>query len=113
MSRESRLRNGSYEYAQINVNSAGHRRPDPARQRRALAAANFNSYFDYQRPRKGNWSYEVEAQRVQRRPRGQSARWATALNFKPTYFVSDAFNVYVGVYAEPHAGLAGLAAATT
>ena len=71
MSRESRLRNGSYEYAQINVNSAG---VDDLLTRGngvVKLPPNFNSYFDYQRPRKGNWSYEVEVEPVQRRARGQ------------------------------------------
>ncbi len=77
------------------------RRPAHARPWRALRCRPTSTrYFDYQRPRKGNWAYEVEARSVQRRTRGQRARSATASNVEPTYFVSDAFNVYVGLYAD-------------
>ena len=61
MSRESRLRNGSYEFAQININSAG--ADDLITRGNGVVnlPSNFSTYFDYQRPRIGNWGYEVEA----------------------------------------------------
>ena len=71
MSRESRLRNGSYEYGQININSAGYDDLLTRGNGVLWLPPNFNSYFDYQRPRKGNWAYEVEVNAYQRRPRGQ------------------------------------------
>jgi hypothetical protein len=99
MSRESRLRNGSYEYGQININSAGLDDLITRGNGVLWLPPNFNSYFDYQRPRKGNWSYEVEANVYSGGLSGNSQVGYT-LNFVPTYFISDAFNVYVGVYAD-------------
>jgi hypothetical protein len=98
MSRESRLRNGSYEYLQINVNSAsiddlilrgnGFVRRPP----------NFNSFFQYERPRRGNWAYDVEAEVFSGGLSGND-RIGYYLEIEPKYFISDAFNLYVGVSA--------------
>lgn len=98
LSRESRLRDGSYEYAQINVNSAGvddllTRGHGPVDR-----PPNFNSYFNYVRPRKGNWSYEIEAEVYSGGLAGND-ELGYGLRLLPTYFVSDAFNVYVGLFA--------------
>ena len=71
VSRESRLRDGSYEYGQINVNSAGFDDLLTRGNGVLWLPPNFNSYFNFERPRKGNWAYEVEAQRAEWRPRGQ------------------------------------------
>ena len=109
MSRESRLRNGSYEYGQINVNSAG---VDDLLTRGNGAVKlppNFNSYFEYERPRKGNWAYNIEAEAFSGGLSGND-KVGYSIDVEPTYFISDAFNVYVGVCRQPHAGLAGLAA---
>ena len=99
VSRESRLRNGSYEYGQINVNSAGV--DDLITRGHGVLALppNFNSYFQYQRPRKGNWAYEVEANAYSGGLAGNNKVGYTA-SFEPTYFVSDAFNVYFGLFAD-------------
>jgi hypothetical protein len=98
MSRESRTRTGAYEYAQINVNSAG--RDDlVTRGHGSLnAPPNMNTYFNYEQPRQGNWSWEVEAEVFTGGLVGNSkvGQW---LRFEPTYFLSDAFNVYAGVAA--------------
>jgi hypothetical protein len=98
VSRESRLRNGSYEYGQINFNGSG---VDDLLTRGngvVKTPANFNSYFNYQRPRKGSWSYEVE---IESFSSGLEHHDKVGYNvyLQPTYFVSDAFNVYVGLYA--------------
>jgi hypothetical protein len=99
MSRESRLRNGSYEYGQININSAGV--DDLLTRGNGVLnlPPNFNSYFDYQRPRKGSWSYEVEL-RLQSGGLAGNDRIGYSASFTPTYFISDAFNVFVGLYGE-------------
>jgi hypothetical protein len=99
MSRESRLRDGSYEFAQINVNSAGFDDLITRGNGALWLPPNFNTYFDYQRPRKGNWSYEVEAN-IQSGGLAGNSKVGYNLHFVPTYFISDAFNVYVGVYGE-------------
>lgn len=97
MSRESRLRNGSYEYAQINVNSAG---VDDLLTRGHGAVKlppRFNSFFQYQRPRKGNWAFDVEAELYGGGLEGNH-RLGHSLEIEPTYFISDAFNVFVGAF---------------
>ena len=99
LSRESRLRNGSYEYGQVNVNSAGYDDLLTRGNGVLWLPPNFNSYFDYQRPRKGNWSYEVEANAYSGGLAGNSKVGYT-LSFTPTYFVSDAFSVYVGLFGD-------------
>src|SRR5687767_13963371 len=60
LSRESRLRNGSYEYAQININRAGV--DDLLTRGNGVVnlPPNLNAYFEYERPRQGNWAYTTE-----------------------------------------------------
>jgi len=99
VSRESRLRNGSYEYGQVNINSAG---VDDLLTRGngvVRLPPNFNSYFDYQRPRKGNWSYEVEFNLMSGGLAGNDKIGYQA-TITPTYFFSDAFNIYVSAASE-------------
>jgi hypothetical protein len=98
VSRESRLRDGSYEFGQVNVNSAGYDDLITRGNGVLWLPPNFDSYFDYQRPRKGNWSYEVELN-VQSGGLAGNSEVGYSVNFVPTYFVSDAFSVYVGLYA--------------
>ncbi len=97
MSRESRLRNGSYEYGQVNVNSAGV--DDLLTRGHGLVAlpANFDSYFEYDRPRKGNWGYHIEATAFSAGLAGND-KVGYSVYVEPTYFVNDAFNTYIGVY---------------
>ena len=99
VSRESRLRDGSYEYGQVNVNSAGYDDLITRANGVLWLPPNFNSYFDYQRPRKGSWSYEVEAN-IQSGGLAGNSKLGYTLHFVPTYFVSDAFNIYVGVFGD-------------
>lgn len=95
ISRESRLRNGSYEYGQINVNSAGADDLLTRGHGSVNLPPNFNSYFEYQRPRKGHWSYRTEAELFSGGIDGND-RVGYRLYVEPTYFINDAFNVYVG-----------------
>jgi hypothetical protein len=99
LSRESRLRDGSYEFAQVNINSAGV--DDLVTRGHGVVnkPPNFNSFFDYERPRKGNWSYEIEAQLYSGGLAGNE-EIGYSIELVPTYFISDAFNVYVGLYAD-------------
>ncbi|MEO8064575.1 MAG: DUF5916 domain-containing protein [Pseudomonadota bacterium] len=96
MSRESRLRNGAYQYAQINVNSAGHDSLLTRGNGIADTPGNFNAYFEYERPRQGNWSYLFELNASTGGFVGND-RLGYNLHLEPTYFVSDAFNLYVGL----------------
>ena len=99
ISRESRLRNGSYEYGQININSAG---VDDLLTRGNGAVntpPNFNSHFEYQRPRIGSWGYKVEAEAYSDGLAGNDLV-GYRLELEPRYFVSDALNLYVGLELE-------------
>jgi hypothetical protein len=99
VSRESRLRNGSYEYAEINVNSAGV--DDLLTRGHGVVnrPPNFRSYFQYERPRKGALAFEIEAEVYSGGLAGND-EIGYSVNLVPTYFVSDALNVYVGLYAD-------------
>jgi hypothetical protein len=98
MSRESRLRNGSYEYGQINVNSAGV--DDLLTRGNGVLnlPPNINTFFQYERPRKGNWAYNIEGG-VSSGGLDGNHRFGYNIEIEPTYFFSDALNVYVGLLA--------------
>ncbi|WP_368561817.1 DUF5916 domain-containing protein [Pseudoxanthomonas sp. UTMC 1351] len=99
MSRESRLRNGSYEYAQININGAGVDDLLTRGNGSVKMPWRWNAYFEYTRPRKGNWAHEVYADLITGGLAG-SRKVGYALEYEATYFISDAFSVYGGVYAD-------------
>jgi hypothetical protein len=95
VSRESRLRNGSYEYGQININSAG---VDDLLTRGngvVKLPPNLNAYFEYERPRQGNWAYTTEMEVFTGGLAGNDKAGYT-VEIEPTYFVSHNLNVYVG-----------------
>ncbi|MGH8185219.1 MAG: DUF5916 domain-containing protein, partial [Steroidobacteraceae bacterium] len=99
VSREGRLRNGSYEYAEINVNSAG---VDDLLTRGngvLKRPPSFRSYFQYERPRAGNWAYDVEMEVFSGGLSGND-EVGYSIDVEPTYFISDAFNVYAGLRLE-------------
>jgi hypothetical protein len=96
MSRESRLRDGSYEYGQINVNSAGIDDLILRGNGFVNRPPNFNSYFEYDRPRKGNWGFHGELEVFSGGLEGNQnlGYW---VELTPKYFISDAFNLYLGL----------------
>ncbi len=96
VSRESRLRNGSYEYGQININSAGYDDLLTRGNGVLWLPPNFNSYFDYERPRIGRWAYEVELE-INSGGLSGNDRVGYWVNIEPRFFISDSFNLYVGV----------------
>lgn len=96
VSRESRLRNGSYEYGQINVNSAGYDDLLTRGNGAVWLPPNFNSYFEYQRPREGHWGYNVELEAYGGGLAGND-KIGYRVMIEPRYFVSDALNLYVGL----------------
>jgi hypothetical protein len=98
LSRESRLRNGAYEYAQINVNSAGVNDLITRGNGVLDRPPNFNAFFEYERPRKGAWAWNAEAELFSGGLSG-NREIGFSLDIEPTYFVSDAFSLYVGAYA--------------
>lgn len=99
MSRQSQLRNGSSEYAQININSSGVSDNLTRGNNRLRLPANFNSHAEYSRPRKGNWSFEtwVDAQSG-----GLSGNDQIGYNlgFEPTYYIGDSFSLFGGISYE-------------
>jgi hypothetical protein len=99
MSRESRLRNGSYEYGQVNINSAGFDDLITRGNGVLWLPPNFNSYFEYDRPRKGNWAYHVELEAASGGLAGNS-EVGYSVYVEPKYFLSDAFSVYIGAYTD-------------
>lgn len=99
ISRESRLRDGSYEYAEVNINSAG--LDDLLTRGHGVLQlpSHFDSYFEYDRPRQGNWGYHIELATYSGGLSGNDQLGYSA-RVEPTYFISDALNVYVGLYLE-------------
>ena len=99
VSREGRLRDGSYEYAQINVNSAGVDDLVTRGHGSVKRPGNFNAFFEYERPRKGNWGHDLEMELYSGGLAGNS-KIGYSMQYEPTYFVSDAFRLTAGVYAD-------------
>lgn len=99
MSREGNLRNGSHDYAQVNVNSAGV--DDLLTRGNGVLALppNFNLHYEYERPRKGRWAHEVNADIITGGLAGND-ELGYALEYEATYFISDAFSLYGGAYAD-------------
>jgi hypothetical protein len=98
LSRESRLRNGAYEYAQINVNSAGVNDLITRGNGVLDKPPSFNAFFDFERPRKGDWAWKMEAELFSGGLSG-NREIGFSVDLEPTYFVNDAFSLYVGAYA--------------
>lgn len=99
ISRESNLRDGSYEFAQININSAGVDDLLTRGNGNVNKPTNFNAYFEYERPRKGAWAWELEADLFSGGLAGND-KVGYDLRLQPTYFINDAFSVYLGGYYE-------------
>ncbi len=97
MSRESRTRDGSYEYAQIQVNSAGV--DDLLTRGNGVIdlPPQTDVYFEYDRPRKGNWGYHLELEAYGGGLAGND-KIGYGFYVEPRYFFSDAFNVNMGLY---------------
>ncbi len=95
MSRQGQLRNGSDEYAQINVNSAGI--SDMLLRGNGIVRlpANLNAFYEYTRPRKGRWAHNVEAEVFGGGLAGND-KLGSALYYGATYFINDAFSVNAG-----------------
>ena len=96
VSRQSTLRNGSSEYAQININSAG---VDDLLTRGngvVKLPPNFNAFAEYFRPRKGVWAFETELEVYSGGLSGND-RLGYRIEFTPTYFINDSLNLYAGV----------------
>lgn len=99
ISRQSQLRNGSSETASISINSSGVEDELTRGNGSFRTPPNFFSAFNYQRPRKGNWSYEVEAA-AQSGGLSGNDQVGYSLEFTPTYYVSDSLSLIGGISFE-------------
>ncbi|MET0814663.1 MAG: DUF5916 domain-containing protein [Pseudoxanthomonas sp.] len=99
VSREGRLRDGSYEYGQININGPGVDDLITRGNGSVRRPGNFNAYFEYERPRKGNWGHALEMELLSGGLAGNS-KVGYSILYEPTYFVSDAFSLTAGLYAD-------------
>jgi hypothetical protein len=96
-SRESQLRNGAYEYVNLHINSSGVDDLVTRGNGNVNIPPNFDAYGLYERPRKGNWSYELEGEVFTGGLAGND-KIGLSVYFEPTYFISDSFSTYVGFY---------------
>ncbi len=97
-SREGQLRNGSHEYAQLNVNSAGLTDTLLRGYGVVRLPANFNAHFEYARPRKGDWAHETEMEVASGGLAG-NRKVGGGVGYTGTYFINDAFSLYGGFHA--------------
>lgn len=99
VSRDSGLRNGSSEYAQININGPG---VDDLLTRGngvVKVPSNFNALFEYDRPRKGAFAWNLEVSAASGGLAG-NRKVGYGIEFEPTWFLSDAFRVHAGFSVE-------------
>src|SRR5690606_40720655 len=89
VSRDGQLRNGSREYGQVNINSAGI--SDLLLRGNGIVRlpASFNAFYEYERPRKGRWGHNVEAEAFSGGLAGND-KVGSALWYGATYFINDA-----------------------
>ncbi|HEX5662864.1 MAG TPA: DUF5916 domain-containing protein [Xanthomonadaceae bacterium] len=99
MSRDGQLRNGSSEYAQINVNSSGVDDQITRGNGNLRRPSNFNAYYEYGRPRKGSWAWETEVEAFSGGLAGND-KIGYRVEFSPTYFINDAFSIIAGLSYE-------------
>ena len=97
VTRQSVRRDGGNEFAQLNVNAPGH--DDRILRGNGILATptNFNLTWERSRPRKGNWQLSGNA-RVYLGGIGEDRELGYFVKFMPTYFITDAFNVFVSAF---------------
>lgn len=95
VSRDARLRDGSSAFAQLNVNSAGINDTLLRGHGIVRLPPNFNAYYEFERPRKGRWAHDLEAEAFGGGLAGNH-RLGGALWYGATYFVTDAFSLNAG-----------------
>jgi hypothetical protein len=96
---QSSLRDGGNEYAQVNVNSAGY--DDRILRGNGIlhTPPNFNAFYERNISRKGDWELYGNIG-VNNGGIGDERKLGYNAQLKPTYFISDAFNVFVLGYIE-------------
>jgi hypothetical protein len=96
LSRQSQLRDGSSEYAQVNINAAGYddrftRGGNPLR-----LPPSFNANYNYQRPRKGDWAFNANVN-VYHNAVGHIHKPGRTVYVEPTWFADDRLSFSVGL----------------
>lgn len=99
INRNSDLRDGSNEFAQINIDSAGYDDLLTRGHNALHLPPSINTHFDHTSPRHGNWAYTSQ---VEFYTGGLSGNHEIGYDakFVPTYYFTDAFSVYAGLYYE-------------
>jgi hypothetical protein len=97
---QSTLRDGGNEYAQVNINSAGY--DDRILRGNGIlrTPASFNSFYERNMSRKGNWELYGNLGLSNGGIGPDHRKVGYNAQVKPTYFVSDALNVFVLGYVE-------------
>ena len=96
---QSQRRDGGNEYAQVNVNSAGH--DDRILRGHGILRTppGWNGFYERSGARKGDWELYGSVG-LNRGGIGEDRGLGYNVQFRPTWFVSDAFNVFAVAYAE-------------
>lgn len=99
VTRSSDRRDGGGEYAQVNVNAPGY--DDRILRGNGIlrTPSSFNAFYERSRPRKGNWELNGNMG-FNNSGIGGDRRIGYNAQFKPTYFVSDAINIFAALYVE-------------
>src|SRR5690606_24177276 len=100
---QSQRRDGGNEYAQVNINSAGY--DDRILRGHGILRMppNWNAFYERSRPRKGNWELYGNLG-LQRGGLGEDREGGYNLQFRPTYYISDAFHGFWRGYAAGRPG---------
>ena len=96
---QSQLRDGGNEYMQVNVNAAGY--DDRLLRGHGILRTppNFNAFYERNASRKGDWELYGNIG-VDNSGIGDDRRLGYNFLFRPTYYLSDALNVFVVVSGE-------------
>jgi len=96
LSRQSQLRDGSSEYAQININSAGYDERFTRGGYPLRLPPSFNTNFNYSRPRKGSWAFETNVN-LYHNGIGHIHKLGRTFFVEPTWFASDNLSFSLGL----------------
>jgi hypothetical protein len=99
VNRQSSLRDGAQEFAQININSAGWDDQLTRGHGKLFLPPSMQFNFQHQGPRHGNWAWEIDTD-VSSGGLSGNRRIGYDAKLVPTYFISDAFSIYAGLYGE-------------
>jgi len=99
INRNSDLRDGSNEFAQINIDSAGYDDLLTRGHNALHLPPAINTHWERTSPRHGSWAYKTQ---VEFYTGGLSGNHEVGWDAKfiPTYYVSDNFSLYAGPYYE-------------